>query len=182
MEQIQAITHSQPVGHLTPLRVPAYLRLVLMLLVGFAVANIGARTLARSATASSNPFLAYADIFPGQPTSAIQARGFSCPSDLDYNDATVGTFCRTTPTDGVFSQIYVIISNGIIRNVNFIMRDKTLMVGDLEIVLGVPLIHKYPQTPFFIWISKNITVKATIVYAGRFSLFLPIWGVSFREQ
>src|SRR4029078_12991728 len=127
-----------------------------------------------------NPFLAYANIFPGQPASAIQASGFSCPSDHNYYYATAGVFCIATPADSIFSQISGTISNGIIRNISFIIRDQTLTVGDLEIVLDVPFIHKSPETAY-VALSGSFVIAGTTVYWRRFSLFLPVWSVSFRE-
>jgi len=183
MEQINHATYLQPIGQRTPLfRVLPILRFVFFLLTGFAIVNMAVRPLMRTAAAPPNPFLAYAKIFPGQPASAIQAKEFLCRSDQTYYYATAGVFCIATPADGIFSQISASVSDGTIRSLTFIVGNKTLTVGDLEVVLGIQLIHKFPQATSFIGSGKNFTVKASVIgYTGRFSLFLPLQTISFSQ-
>jgi len=77
MEKTQNIILAQSVGYVTQFKVPPFLRLICILLTGFAVVTIEVRALALTTTALPNPFLAYSDILPGQSTSAIATRAFS---------------------------------------------------------------------------------------------------------
>src|SRR4051794_3527952 len=132
MEKTQNLVLSQSVDHLTPFKLPPFLALICILLTGFAVVTLGVRALALTAIALPNPFLGYADILPGQSTSAIATRAFSCSSDLNNYSDPSKLYCFLTPTDGVFSNISVFISGGIIRNISFVMREHNLKIGDLE--------------------------------------------------
>ena len=174
MEQIQAITQSQPVGHLRPFRVPAYLRLVFLLLIGFSVASLLVRTLAFTVLVSPNPFTAYADIFPGQPDSAIQSRAFSCRSQPEEHPVPTGLSCAFVPTEGIFSKITVITSQSAIQNTIFEIREKNLRVGDVELFLKIQPVSNFSKIAYFTW--------PILKYARRSSLFFPVWSISFTKQ
>ena len=182
VEQIQDVTYPQSAVYATPLRLSPYVRFALILLTGFAIANIGTRILALTATALPNPFAAYADILPGQPANAIETRAFSCPSNHNYYQAPSGLYCTFTPVDGVFSNVTVVILGSIIQQTNFIMRENKLTIGDLELIFETRAFHKFPHTAYFALLMQGSFALAKIIgYGGQFSVFIPVGEISFTR-
>ena len=156
------------------------LRWVFILLTGFTAANVGVRSLALTASVPSNPFVAYADIFPGQPASAIEARRFSCPSVYDDYQPPTGLYCTLTPVDDVFSNVTVVIFGGTIHQMTFIMRENRLTVGDLELIFETRAVHKFPHVAYFALPRQgSFAITDTIDYARRLSVFLPVRSITF---
>ena len=159
------------------------LRLAFILVTGFAVTNIVAHALGLTARALPNPFAAYADIFPGQPASAIEARGFSCPSNYNDYQPPTGIYCTFTPADGVFFHVAVVLFKGKIHQISFIMHKNTLTVGDLELIFETGAVHKFPRTAYFaLPRQRSFAIAKTIDSDGRFSVYLPIWNIAFTEN
>lgn len=130
------------------------------------------------ATAPSDPFLAYTDIFPSRPASAIQLRGVTCQNiPFKYYSP---TYCDFTPAEGIFSEVTLFIYEDRIRQITFLLRENTLTIGDLQLFLGVPSTHQYPQMAHFA-LTSSFALATTDNYAGRFSLFLPVRRISFYE-
>ena len=158
------------------------LRLAFILLTGFTVAILGAHTFALNGPRLSNPFAVYADIFPGQPASAIETRAFSCPSDHNYYQAPSGLYCSFTPENGAFSYIGVVILGNIIQQITFIMRENRLTVGDLELIFETRAVHKFAHTVYFALPRQgNFAITRTSGYEGRFSVFLPVRSIYFTR-
>ena len=174
MEQIQKVFRTQSVGYLTPLRIPAYLRLVFSLLIGFSGANLIVRTLAVTTLVPPNPFATYADIFPGQPDSAIQSRAFSCRIQPEEHPIPTGILCSFVPTEGIFSKIKVITSQSAIQNTIFEIREKNLRVGDVEAFLKIQTMPNFSKIVYFTW--------PVLKYPRRSSWFFPVWSISFTKQ
>jgi len=92
-------------------RVSPLVFIVSIMVGGFAVAILGVRAVAQSipTTPAPNPFPAYADVYPGQPMSAVETRGFSCQYsyDLYHRPSDVHrpteASCVFTPASGMFS-------------------------------------------------------------------------------
>jgi hypothetical protein len=98
-------------------------------------ANFSTRAIEQSSAPIVNPFAEYSDVFPGQPKSAATAHGFSCPA------GTYGSpqeYCFLHPATGIFSQVGVKVSGGIIRQIDFILRDYNLRLGNLILLWGMP--------------------------------------------
>ena len=76
-----------------------------------------------SVSAASNPFADYIDVFPGQPRSALEELGFSCPASYLANlpDA-AGETCVLWSATGLFSQVRVYVVQDVIQNIDFVMR------------------------------------------------------------
>lgn len=169
------------------LRPSPLLLIVFILLIGFAAVTMAVRLVAQYSIAPANPFPAYADVFPGQPVSAVKARPFSCWSDYKYyhnpteGDDPTAESCIFTPASGIFSSVQVIISEGIIRQSIFLMRDSTLQVGDLALFLEMPAIRDFYHVVYFASSKGFVSVK-TIDPAKRFSFFLPVWSISFTDM
>jgi hypothetical protein len=155
-------------------------RWVFVLLTGFAVANVAARSVALTTTTLPNPFVAYANIFPGQPASTIEAGGFSCPSDYNGNQSPSGLYCSFTPADGVFSHVTVVIFGDKIHQISFMVRKSELTVGDLELIFETRAVHKFAHTAYFALPRQgNFAIVYTIGYGVQFSVFRPVRKISF---
>jgi hypothetical protein len=160
---------------------------VILIVVGFTVVNLGARILGQLGTQPLNPFPDYTDILPGQPASMLETRAFSCwnnnynyyHSHPENHDPTEES-CIFTPPESVFSSIEVIRLQGIIRQTTFILRDNALLVGELEKLLDMPTLHRLYRTAYF-FLPENFVIAKTAGYLDHFSLFLPVWSVTFTD-
>jgi len=160
---------------LTPsLILPPYLRIAFIILSGFATVSVGVGVLAGYRT-PLNPFSIFADVFPGQPRSAVAARGFSCPASFFFitEPGLTDETCFLNPTAGPFFQVSVITSQDLIRHITFTLRENTLTLGDLAALWGMPEVHEYGHAAFFMWSNSGV-IATTIAYTGEFSLFLPV--------
>jgi hypothetical protein len=162
------------------LRLPPLLCIVLLTLMVLTVANMGTRSLAQYMPALPDPFPDYADILPGQPASAVQARGFSCDQGYSSYLNTTHILCTLIPAGGDFSSIQVRTNEGNIRETTFIMRDNRLKVGDLERLLDTRSAHSPDHVANF-FLPKYVVIAKTIDPVGHFSRFLPVWSISFTE-
>jgi hypothetical protein len=175
--------------HPPRLRLSPLLLIVIVLLIGFAVINLGVRTLAQYSLPPSNPFPAYADIFPGQPANAILSREFSCWGNDFYEYSYAVAYGLTqescififTPAEGIFSHVEAVISGDTIQTLTFLLRDKTLQVGDLEKLLEMPTLHTLHNTAYF-FLPEDFVIAKTVDFTGQFSLFLPVWSISFTDM
>ena len=166
--------------------------LIVILWAAFAVVNVGARGLAQHLQPPLNPFSTYADIFPGQPASAIETRAFSCQSNYDYYAAPTEETCIFIPTEGFFSSVEALISEGKIHDLTFISRDNTLQFGTLERFLDTPAIHIYAREIYFTLpyriyrtaysvLSTSLVTAETVSHGEPFSPFVPVWSVTFTQ-
>jgi hypothetical protein len=168
------------------MRLSPLLVIMFVLLVGFTVVNMGVRALAQFAVPPANPFPDYADVLPGQPVTALETRAFSCWNDYNYYHSHPENYdlteesCILTPPDGVFSSIQVMRLQGVIRQTTFILRDNTLQVGDLEKLLDMPTLHSFYRTAYF-FLPEDFVIAQTAGYIEHFSLFLPVWSISFTD-
>jgi len=181
VEHIQATIPIASQGHKAPFWQSTYLRFVLILLSGFALANICATILAKStapALAPDNPFLEYANLFPGQPISAMEGGGFTCWNSHTTNGSFVPA-CRVTPPSGAFSNIDLFISAGNIRQITFILRDDRLKAGDLVLLFGKPSFRRYTHNVFFFW--SNLFVHVSTTDRGNPAPMRPVWSVTFAS-
>ena len=170
------VARPRPKPRLSPL-----VQIVFSVLVGFSVAIAGVRAVsqAQHGPVLLDPFSAYADIFPGQPESAVKTRPFSCEKYYhEYPDAE--TDCTFAPPEGIFSHIDVAISGGTIFQLTFIIRDNTLNIGDLARLLGMPAMRRFYRTTYFI-LPTNLVRADTIDHGEQFSLFLPVWSITFMK-
>ena len=161
--------------------IPFHVWIVLMMVIGFAVINIGVRGLARYPSLPVNPFAEYADIFPGQPKSAVEARGFICEASVyNFGNTAFEEYCGWKPESDVFSSLHVVLYQQIIQQVSFTLRDKGLRVGDIAIGLETSNMKVYPGFVYFMLPSSIVTVRTT-AKAGRFSPYIPVWRVTFSD-
>jgi hypothetical protein len=183
MQQITSDQIRPPRIGLHPIpKLPVFLRLVLIILSGFTIANLAVRTMGQYTTLRPpNPFSEFADVFPGQPATAAEARAFSCQDKYNYSatghDLTI-LYCEVTPAESIFSSVQIIISQNVIRQCIFVTRDNTLKVGDLAIFLETPAIYSNYQVTYFS-LPSGFIIAGT---ARHFSLFLSVLSVSFTAK
>jgi hypothetical protein len=152
--------------------------MVVMLLTSFSAVSLGVMTLAQQASVSVDPFAAYIDILPGQLRSAMETWKFSCVYGAVYSPGV--EICRLDPADPIFSRIGVVITNGRVWQTTFMLHDDVLELGDLMLRLGTPSIHIDPRATFFSWQEDSVTA-ALFVSSGQFSVFSPIWQITFTD-
>jgi hypothetical protein len=144
---------------------------------GFTAVSVGARALAGYTASPPNPFAAFADVLPGQPRSAIVARGFSCPVSF-FSPGVTEESCILNLATGSFSQIQVTISHGVIFQSFFTMPGDVLKLGDLILLWGTPKIHENEHSVSFLWPGHGVVASAAI-QTGQFSPFLPVRIIAF---
>lgn len=137
--------------HLSLALLKPYFSLALLLLTGFTVASVGVGALERNTETHSNPFEVYLDIFPGQPMSAVVERGFSCFFVPSYYKHPAQNICTMRPPAGIFSGIGITGSVQSVWEIRFILSEKTLRLGDVLVMFGLPQYHSYAQTTFVFW-------------------------------
>ncbi|MBX3083727.1 MAG: hypothetical protein KF716_18990 [Anaerolineae bacterium] len=142
-------------GHLKPTRnahgverlsfaliLPRYLLIGQVVTIsGFGAAIALMMGLAHFTDHPSNPFAAYADVLPGQRKEAVEARKFNCWLRDNPYYAPTETRCILMLTDAPFSSVEVVYASGIIHQTSFMLRDSTINVGELAVMLDLSEIH-----------------------------------------
>ncbi len=170
-------------SHTLSRKLPLYLRMALVLVIGLSASTCGVVVLVRSTTQPTDPFASFIDVFPRKPRSAIEARVFRCPpTDEDADEYYTGYTCFLWPAAGPFAQVAAVISEGNIRQTVFTSRPNTLRVGDLMVLWGRPEIRMYSHAVYLLWRSHRIFAWVSD-YAGhgQMSPFLPVWKVFFTD-
>ena len=153
--------------------------LLSILFVGFAAVIISMGALEQPIVPPTNPFSAYADIFPGQPESALEGREFSCfADDRSYDHDPSDTTCILHPESGVFLSLQVIISKGMIRQITFLTHENILTIGDLALILDTRDFHWTQRLASFSWRGK---LGYAWLVGRRRSFFRRVWQVTFTD-
>jgi hypothetical protein len=156
--------------------------LPLVTVVAFTTIIIGARVLAVSTSAVSDPFFAYIDVFPGHTRGDAEAQGFSCPAS--FFDATGGIeseTCITWPKTGPFLQVNLHIVDNMIQEIEFVVRGTKLRVGDLITLWGQPRIREAGTVRYYRWTGSH-QKTATYVVSGWRGLISPLRIVSITKS
>ncbi|MBX3082169.1 MAG: hypothetical protein KF716_11100 [Anaerolineae bacterium] len=129
----------------------------LTLIGAFSIIVTGVIGLTHYASPPSNPFTAYADIMPGQPSAALDRRGFTCQNptsgylynkynDHSYGDPSICTLEIAQITSAIY-HIEVSYSKGVIQLTHFEFRNDSLSLGDLTEIFNLEVRqHYYMQT------------------------------------
>lgn len=152
----------------------------LIMVAPFTILIISARVLGASRPLPPDPFSAYADVFPGQPRSAATAFGFSCPASYFNPDTArfpVET-CVFWPATGPFSQIRVTIWDGIIRRLDFAVRENSLTLGDSLFLWGTPEVLRNGDWVHIRWPDHPI-IALVWLHRGHFTYFQTLSTISF---
>jgi hypothetical protein len=167
-----------PSLHQSQVLIPCFL-VVSLIWISFSVIAIATMALGRYSVSPVNPFSAYADIIPGQSESAILSTEFSC--DFQLYDNPLEKACRLSPVIGTFSQINVTISNQVVHQITFILRDTTLRVGDMVLFLGTMDFRIVHNAIYFSW-HGNLAIASITSNNEHCSPFLFVWQVALTDM
>ena len=157
------------------------LRIVFATMIGFTAATISAKALGQyAAVRPTNPFPAFAGLFPGEPESAIRDYPLSCWAGYTYGYSTEKR-CSFSPEDGVISNVDLSLDHGIIVQSTFTMRDSSMRVGDLRAWTETNPRQTYPNLAFFIS-HKFMLIAKISGHSPHSSLFDTVWNVTLFER
>ena len=167
-------------SHDSTRKLPSNLLVVFCIWIGIATVSITAVTICRSAPPPPSPFASFADVFPGQPRSAVEARRFSCVTG-SYNgsEGAPNEHCTLNSATGVFSQVSVGIYKDVVQSIYFTSHDNTIRVGDLMLLWGQGNVREIGRTTYLDWRDNGVTA-AVINDTEWFSLYLSVETVYFQ--
>jgi hypothetical protein len=148
------------------------------MVTGFVVTTIGAKILSKPIVAPFDPFSVYVDIFPRQSMSAVEAKDFLCQTPHNIYHHPVHKYCYLMPA-GIISSIKVALSDDVISQITFTMRENSLKVGDLVLLTENQYFRAYSQEVCF-HESEGCVIGLTSTAAQRF-LFRPVRSVTFVD-
>lgn len=165
--------------HVPSLKSSHFLFVVFTMAVGFTVIIVGTSEVAHYIVPPPNPFLAYAEIFPGNPESALAGKGFTCLDKAkSYYYAYTEIQCVVSPADGDFVMIEVAVYSGIIHEISFLMRDSSLMLGDVVRLFNVSDFKSNAHGIVFSWEGSTGTAWSCPDIKG-ITLFCPVQRITF---
>lgn len=180
MESIQHYrTDSRRERRNRSLKLLPFVRLVFAIMIGFGAATISAKVLGQYVAAPTNPFLEFADIFPGQPESAVYAYPFLCRANYAYDYASE-KHCNFRPSGGIFSVIDLIVEHSVIIQATFMIRDTSVRLGDLKSWWETNPVQAYPRVVFF-FLPEWAILARTSDHGKHSPPFSPVWSVTFVE-
>jgi hypothetical protein len=158
--------------------VRVYVLIVFTLLISFATANAGAIVTGGMIVQATDPFADYTDLYPGRPREVLGTHGFMClEPDVRYKHT---SYCSFKPATGIFSIIEVLVAqDDTIWEVDFVMREDVLKVGDLILLWGKPSVHPHVKSINFIWQNGY---WATTNYSRHVSFGLSVQKVYFMRM
>jgi hypothetical protein len=162
-------------------RLPIFILMLVVTMACFTTVDAAVIILARHTEALRDPFESYVDILPGQTRAAVTNRGFSCPKSSITAYHGSDEYCVLMPETGTFSQVGVLMSDGIIRQAVFILRADTLGVGDLVTFWGIPEVMSQYRAVNCVWYTRRLSISATCYDDGRVSIFRRIKTVYFSD-
>src|SRR5262245_30880283 len=93
--------------------------LAFVLFTAISAATLLARVGIVQPATPDNPFLSYADVFPGQLRRAAVMRDFVCFDKVFPSPADVSEQCAFLPENGLFFQVNVTVWDGVITQLIF---------------------------------------------------------------
>jgi hypothetical protein len=149
------------------------------LIAGFGIVIVGVLGMMRHTALPANPFSGYADIFPGQSQVALRSHGFTCwLQDYNYHDPTQSR-CGLNVKTGDLSHIEVVHSKGVIHQITFDVRDYSLSVGDLVVMLDLANVQ-YHGVVLFTWRDK-VGLARIGNPAKHYSALRKVWNVTLTD-
>jgi hypothetical protein len=128
----------------------------------------------------SDPFVAYADIFPSQHVSIsdLEARGFFCVVEVLPTPADLFETCQLDLPNGAISAINLSLWDSVVVTLTFSLGGGAATVGDLALMLGNPEIQVSGRRVNLNWREPHIAGWAW-PEDGQFTYFEPVRQVSF---
>lgn len=175
---------TRPLPHFARLvlMLPRVLRVVCSITIGLGAATISARALGQVNFQPSNPFLQFADYFPGRPASVLRGSPFACHAIYPYLSS-IEKHCSFMPADGLFSSVDVTIDNNTIASITFILHEpSSVRVGQIELWWNTDAVRPYPNHVFFFLPEAVMIARTTHYNNGHSPLFSPVWSVSISDN
>src|SRR5262245_27150906 len=116
------LSQTKPLWAVPVVKSPLYLVVVVFAVGGFTLMSLSVKAAIRFMPVPFDWFTAYADVFPGNPRSALHARGFSCPASAYGAYRASQETCFLQLKEGVFSAITVLVSEESVLQISFAMR------------------------------------------------------------
>lgn len=128
-----------------------------------------------------DPFMEYRDLFGDDPRHTALSLGFTCRDTGvgRLNARTVSSFCSRSNVNEVFSEAYLWVADGTIKEFSFSPRENTLRLGDLALLWGKPRLWLNCETAVVVWPARQIIGVLARPEAGRVNHFSPVISVSF---
>ncbi len=152
--------------------------LVFALLAAISAASLLARTEVLMPKPLDDPFLTYSDVFPGQTWSTALAQRFSCFESTLPSVADVSEECVYHPEGGPFSQVHVIIWDGVIMWLDFTARENVLTFGDLSLWWGKAEFDSYSEFVRLRWPDRRV-IAVVQSQTTHITYFSPVRHISF---
>ncbi len=142
---------------------------------GFASLTASALLLPQTGAPPANPFITYADILPGQPKSAVVARGFICSSSSEVSFGTGRDEHCVLESDREFAQIQLNLSRGVVVSTQFLTAHESIRLGDLMAWLGKATLIEQCAMSGFSWRGQSVLIWSS---SSDLSPFSPLWKVT----
>ncbi len=179
MEQLQRMSFPQTASYVRLLKKRPHWVFVFIVVAGFTLANIGVMMISQFTVTPSNPFLEYADVFPGQPMGAEALSVFSCATTNNYY--VLGEVsCVFVPVSRIFERVETVIADGIIYQTTFTLRDNIFKNGDLVDLFGKSSFRTFPRKAYFFW-RELFVIVSTFATSKHDPLLNSVWSVSFTN-
>lgn len=157
------------------------LRLLLAVMIGITAATISAKAVGQYAPVqSTEPFSAFADLFPGQPESAINAYPMVCWTG-HTNASGTEKGCSLSQETGAISNVDLGLDHGVIVQVTFTLRDGSVQVGDLSTWLQNNPMQSYPRLMYFTFHELNMVAKVGDHHPHA-SPYAPVYSVTLSAR
>lgn len=159
-------------------RIPLYVWVVLLMVVVFALTVLGMKGNA-NALFLTDLFAEFSDLFPGQPKSVVEARGFFCHPANGYNYSTHAT-CKLHLENSIFSSIDVLIFKERIKHISFHVRSRALHLGDIVAHLESATMERNGSFIYFPGEGLLVTLRKNPM-ARRPPYFAPVLSITFVD-
>lgn len=156
------------------LKLPARLRIVILMFAVCLLALTILVALSRSKALPPDLFADYVDFFPGAYWSMGLAHTFRCNVDV----ATGVKYCFLSPPVSLFTDIGLTIVDNQITRTTFSLYENTFKVGDLAALWGTPEVQIAGYIAYLDWQNQKIGAIAR-TDDGRFDYFLLVSTVTF---
>ena len=128
-----------------------------------------------------SPFSAYEDLFSADPLRAASALGFDCGRSFASSSPTMG-YCDLRPAAGAFHEIEVTALGEHESDHTFWIKDGKVLLGDLILLWGTPIIRTCDGTAMLSWPARQITASARVPDDRSLDYFLPVRYVVFSSN
>jgi hypothetical protein len=146
--------------------------------LGMTMLIIGAIFCGRVSTPPIVSFADYTEIRPGDHKNALKYLPSTCYREFEPYSHT--ETCKIRTLVGTFSHVEARIYNDKIQELDFIVKENALRVGDLILLLGNPTeVYSFHNAIHFIWYNWHWVIGVRIPNARNASPLLPVSKIYF---